>query len=75
METDQHVLSHDDLELLRLLARGLPLNTVARRLRTSEMNGPPPGQGNMRPAWHGRANRSGGVGGEARTAVTHIMAP
>jgi DNA-binding NarL/FixJ family response regulator len=36
METDQHVLSHDDLELLRLLARGLPLNTVARRLRTSE---------------------------------------
>lgn len=36
METDHHALSHDDLELLRLLARGLPLNTVARRLRTSE---------------------------------------
>ena len=29
-------LSREDLELLRLLARGLPLEAVARRLHTSE---------------------------------------
>ena len=29
-------LSHQDVELLRLLAQGLPLDSVARRLRTSE---------------------------------------
>jgi len=30
------VLSREDVELLRLLARGLPLDAVARRLCTSE---------------------------------------
>jgi len=29
-------LSHQDVELLRLLAQGLPLGSVARRMRTSE---------------------------------------
>jgi DNA-binding NarL/FixJ family response regulator len=29
-------LSHQDVELLGLLARGLPLDAVARRLNTSE---------------------------------------
>jgi DNA-binding NarL/FixJ family response regulator len=29
-------LSREDVELLRLLARGLPLDAVARRLNTSE---------------------------------------
>jgi len=29
-------LSHQDVALLRLLAEGLPLDAVARRLRTSE---------------------------------------
>lgn len=29
-------LSHEDVELLRLLAQGLSLDSVARRLRTSE---------------------------------------
>jgi DNA-binding NarL/FixJ family response regulator len=29
-------LSREDVELLRLLAQGLPLEAVARRLRTSE---------------------------------------
>ena len=29
-------LSHQDVELLRLLSQGLPLGSVARRLRTSE---------------------------------------
>ena len=29
-------LSHQDVELLRLLAQGLPLDSVARRMRTSE---------------------------------------
>ena len=29
-------LSRQDVELLRLLAQGLPLGSVARRLRTSE---------------------------------------
>jgi len=29
-------LSHRDVELLRLLAQGLPLGSVARRMRTSE---------------------------------------
>ena len=31
-----HQLSHQDVELLRLLAQGLPLGSVARRMRTSE---------------------------------------
>ncbi|HZR49376.1 MAG TPA: LuxR C-terminal-related transcriptional regulator [Streptosporangiaceae bacterium] len=30
------ILSHQEVELLRLLAQGMPVNTVARRLRTSE---------------------------------------
>jgi DNA-binding NarL/FixJ family response regulator len=30
------MLSRQDVELLRLLAQGLPLDAVARRLRTSE---------------------------------------
>lgn len=30
------ILSREDVELLTLLARGLPLDTVARRLGTSE---------------------------------------
>jgi len=34
--TPEMPLSHDDLELLRLLADGVPLGAVARRLRTSE---------------------------------------
>jgi DNA-binding NarL/FixJ family response regulator len=29
-------LSHQDVELLRLLVQGLPLDCVARRMRTSE---------------------------------------
>jgi DNA-binding NarL/FixJ family response regulator len=36
METAQPLLSRDDLALLGLLAKGLPLGTVARRLRTSD---------------------------------------
>lgn len=36
METAQPLLSRDDLTLLRLLAQGLPLEVVARRMRTSD---------------------------------------
>jgi len=36
METAQYLLSRDDLELLKLLATGLPLDVVARRMRTSD---------------------------------------
>jgi DNA-binding NarL/FixJ family response regulator len=36
MKTTQEPLSHDDLALLRLLAQGLPLGAVARRMRTSD---------------------------------------
>ena len=36
METTQHVLSCDDLELLRPLAQGLPQDAVAGRVWTSD---------------------------------------
>jgi DNA-binding NarL/FixJ family response regulator len=36
METAQQLLSHDDVKLLRLLAKGLPLEVVARRMCTSD---------------------------------------
>lgn len=36
METAQPLLSRDDLALLRLLAQGLPLDVVARHMRTSD---------------------------------------
>lgn len=34
--TAQSVLSHDELDLLRLLAEGLPVDAVARRLNLSD---------------------------------------
>jgi DNA-binding NarL/FixJ family response regulator len=36
MEIAQESLSQDDVALLRLLAQGLPLGAVARRMRTSD---------------------------------------
>jgi DNA-binding NarL/FixJ family response regulator len=35
-DVESPALSHQDVALLRLLAEGLPLDAVARRLRTSE---------------------------------------
>ena len=36
METAHPLLSRDELTLLKLLAKGLPLDVVARRMRTSD---------------------------------------
>lgn len=36
MDTEQPLLNRDELTLLKLLAQGLPLDVVARRMRTSD---------------------------------------